>query len=438
MAEVARRLTPRPRPWWGVALGFAVVGGGMTFASDEAEHVPAAAVTSSPDSSEARDAATAAGLANEEQRFDDAIDLAERALEAAAAAHDSATELEARLTLAYALGVGQHETEEALLVLRNAEANVVRLGDRLEDRAALLRARANVLHTAGHNALAIVDMRAAIHLLDASGTDTAVRMWQGLGSMQARLGDDEGSLRSHDIAVEKAAKELGTDHPDYAAILVSRARTLRNLGRVDDAVAAFVDGIARLEAHYGRDHRKLAIPLLNHGIVLRDGGDFEAADEVLTRYRAIVSRRFTPDDAEHARAAITLAETRLVAGKIAEGLQAATEATVLAETLLGPLHRRTAYAYDLAGQALAATGDLEAGRVKVERALTIAEAAFGPDHPQLVHYLGVAAEAAGRLGDRDTAKQHIARARSIAERRVVRPDLVKLLDNVEGELEPPA
>ena len=431
MGEVVRRLTARRRSWLPLGVGVAIVALGVTLGDTPTEAPAPAALVEPVDPTPGRDALAAASLANDEQRFDDAATLAGQAIEAA---HDRRTELDARLTLAYALGSGRGELDEALLVLRSAEASVVRLGDRPEDRASLLRARANVLHAAGLNPLAIVDMRAAIALLDASGNGTAVRMWQGLGSIQARLGDGAGSLESHDIALAKAAKELGTEHPDYAAIVISRARTLRNLGRADDAIEAFADGIARYEAHYGPDHRALAVPLLNHGIALREHGDAKAAAAVHTRYRAIVSSTFPADHEEHARAAITLAETRFAAGDIEEGLQAATEAAVLAETILGDQHRSTAYAYELMGQAMAATGDPEGGRQKIEHALTIAEVAFGPDHPKLVHYLAVAAEAAGRTDDLDSARRHIRRARTIAARGTARPDQLELLDSVEAEI----
>jgi len=436
MEEVARRSSARPRSWLPLGIGVAIVALALSLGGSEAptESAPpeqAELVDPAP----GRDALEAARLANDEHRYDDAIEQAEHAIELAAAAHDTQTEFNARLNLAFAIGSGRNEIDEALLVVRSAEASLARLGGTPKDRAQLLSTRANVLHHAGLNPLAIVDMRTAIAFMDASGQGSSVRLWQGLGSIQARLGDDAGSLKSHDIALSKAAEELGSEHPDYAAIVLSRARTLRNLGRAEEAITAFKDGIAGYEKHHGPSHRALAIPLLNLGSALRDSNATVEAAEVHARYRAIVSAEYPPEHSEHARAATTLAETRFSAGDIEGGLQAATEAAVLAETILGDEHRSTAYAYELAGQAMAATGDPEGGRAKIERALEIAEAAFGPEHPQLVHYLAVAAEAAGRNDDADSARAHIRRARAISNKVTVRPDLLKLLDAVEAEVE---
>ncbi|MEM6994788.1 MAG: serine/threonine-protein kinase [Myxococcota bacterium] len=363
-----------------------------------------------------------AKIANDELRFVDAQAAAERARTLAAGAGDARAELDAVLSLAFALR-GQHRLDEALRELRSAEALVVREGNGAVLRAEILRSESAV-----HNAEGRVDEAApllaeAIELRESAAPGTTARMYQLLGSMQSRLGQHDAALAAHDKALAQLRQLAGDEHPDVELVMISRAQTLRAMGRADEAAAAYEESVARLGRRHGWRDRRLAIPLLNLGIALRERGELAAAAQAHTRYREIVRDTFAPDDPEHGRAAITLAESRLAVKDWAGAAAAASSAAITARRHFGDTSTRTAYAYDLAGQALGQLGRVSESHEKCMRALTIAETALGADSPRLVHYLLVGAEAERSVGETEAADLLLARAVAIAETAVIRPDV---------------
>ena len=97
------------------------------------------------------------------------------------------------------------------------------------------------------------DLNAAIAIYQRSEAtrDLAGNAYYSLADLSMRQDDHASALIALDQAETSLTRDLGADHPNIGALLVQRSEALRGLGRVQEARAACVRGLAVIEAGMG-------------------------------------------------------------------------------------------------------------------------------------------------------------------------------------------
>jgi tetratricopeptide (TPR) repeat protein len=167
-------------------------------------------------------------------------------LDAAARAHDDRRAANAWLLRLRVETSLVYRPDRGLVLFPAAEAAVTRAGNPLELRVALLEVTAGVLHQLGRAPEALARLGEAELLLGAAGAHQAgsplalalADVWRGTGS--ARLGNREPlvALARFDAAAALLSARLGPDHPRLVDVQLGRSEAFRQLGRMEDSLAA--------------------------------------------------------------------------------------------------------------------------------------------------------------------------------------------------------
>lgn len=168
------------------------------------------------------------------------------------------------------------------------------------------------------------------------------------------------------------------------------------------------------------------------GRALHRAGDFQAAEETLSRALVIQESHLGPDHPELARTLENLAVARHQLGSHEQAEQAVRRALAIDEAVLGPSHIYVAGDLNLLAAVRVALGDFSGAEPLLERVLEIREASLGPEHAEVaaaLSNLGVVKFETGRIV---AARQLFERALAIDEKALgpndpmVATDLTKL------------
>jgi serine/threonine-protein kinase len=383
-------------------------------------------------------------------RYAEAIEPAERAVDAALGLGHPQTEARARLVLAD-LRADAGDADAAETLLHEARRLAVRVGD---DELALRVLVALVGVVCGDQArysegeaLALLaaakleyrglrdDMDAQLafelgRLRKAQGRyDEALRALDDALELTTRIHgaadprvadvlnqtghvlDDKGhyedALARYESVLSLRSETLGPDHPKVGAALNNVANIHGKLGRHEDALVGYGRALAIYEQGLGPGHPKIAGLHHNVAIVLSNLGRNE---EALARHRrglAIRERTLPPEE---------------LLGRYDEALQYAQRALELRERVLGPEHPDVAFALNNVGAAVAELGRHEEALRHLQRALALREAAFGRDHPDVAYSLLEIGTSELALGRTSNAVRSLERALSIAKSRAASPE----------------
>ncbi|WP_439407713.1 tetratricopeptide repeat protein [Bradyrhizobium sp. DASA03076] len=233
--------------------------------------------------------------------------------------------------------------------------------------------------------------------------------------------------------LETAVKaRFGTEHPNYALILIKVAVTYQNQGRYADAEAAYKRAAAILEKALGPNHPLVATALDDMAAVYLYEARYDEAEGLFKRALAIREQALGP---EHPDLAATLNNLSVVykgQGRFAEAEPMLKRALAITEKALDPNHTQVAAALVNLGllyQDQARYGDAEG---LFRRALAIQEKATGPVHPIVANILHNLASTAEDQGHTDEAEALYKRALAIKEKMLGpnHPDLADTLDNL--------
>jgi tetratricopeptide (TPR) repeat protein len=219
--------------------------------------------------------------------------------------------------------------------------------------------------------------------------------------------------------------------PESRGMLVPRAavvwgRTLRELGRYEEASAPLLEAISEAKLFYGPDAPETAASLNEYGILCKYWGKFDEGEGAYLRALKLIEDRYgseSPATAsvyhnlgglEHARGdfargeplARKAYEIRKLAlgadhpdtvadsvawcglldglGRFEESIPVYRRSLLLYEGRLGPNHFEVAATLNNLGMALAATGSEPEGRDLLSRALDIKHNLFEPHHPEIL------------------------------------------------------
>ncbi|MCB9703884.1 MAG: serine/threonine protein kinase [Myxococcales bacterium] len=223
--------------------------------------------------------------------------------------------------------------------------------------------------------------RRADALLDRIGGDEAIlfRVLEARAVLRREEGDNEGSRRSLEAALEIGARVFGADD-------LRLADTHNNLATsllwVDEEASA--REIARAQAiwerHLGPAHPRLANALLNLARLAREREDYQEAErlfrEALVRFEAI-----DPDHPNVGAIAHSLGQVLEYRGELDAALPLYRRALAHLQRTLGEDHISTAKAHVTLAGAEARAGDLEAALREAEIGARLHHRLRGDEHP---------------------------------------------------------
>jgi len=183
----------------------------------------------------------------------------------------------------------------------------------------------------------------ALSIYTAQGDELGIASIEhNLGGLDHARGVPELAEPHARRAVELRERALGPDHPDVAADLAAWAAILDDLGRAEDAEAAYGRALAIFMHTFGEVHHEVGFTLASLGALFAGQGRWDEAAPILRRARAIQGK---VHGAQHPDLALVDHYLAVV------------------------------------GHAL---GDHDEALASVERALDVFERVFAADHPRVI------------------------------------------------------
>ncbi len=284
--------------------------------------------------------------------------------------------------------------------------------------------------------------RAAIERAGGDPRLEAVRL-RNVGWTAARRGEPKIAIDRFEEALAELQRVGANESRDALLLRNDLGGALAQLGRWEDAMAAFEAVRRTTEAWLGPDHPDLAVALNNIGSAQRTLGDLTAARATFERVIGIFERAHGADDLAVGRALLNLGTVQADMGEEADALASFSRAERIIAGAGGPRHPDLARAWKGSGGVAYATGDLELARERFAAALELERDVLGADHPSTSVS---ATNLAAVLVDLDRPKDAIplledALARMSARLGADHPDLLVLHDHLGfaeqqvGELE---
>ena len=220
----------------------------------------------------------------------------------------------------------------------------------------------------------------------------------------ARTYRDAGRLDKaialHKENLEDSIRILGPDHPSTLTARLNLAGAYRAAGRLDEAITLYEQVFASRSRVLGPDHRSTLISRDELAGAYREAGRFDEAITLKKQILADAMRIMGPDSPGASAARNSLAATYRDAGRLDEAITLYKQNLDDVSRILGLDHPETlASRHRLAG-AYRDTGRLDEAIPLFEQNLTDFVRLAGPDHPETLASRGNLAgayQAAGRL-----------------------------------------
>jgi tetratricopeptide (TPR) repeat protein len=161
-----------------------------------------------------------------------------------------------------------------------------------------------------------------------------------LGGVYREAGELTRALEQLDQAIELKRKATGPGSPQLVSSLLEKSATLRELGRLAPAKAAFDEAQTIAAQRFDKTDRRHAFVLLERGRLQSATEDHSAAAADLQS--AIASLREQEEPGRLAEALCALADVRVATGNIAEARELLREAITLRKKIMPASHRALA------------------------------------------------------------------------------------------------
>jgi tetratricopeptide (TPR) repeat protein len=351
-------------------------------------------------------------------RHDEAVRVAEAALEQARGVEWPPLSAEARTTYGIALDfTGQYERAEQQLVDAYIDAATAGATD-VAERAATRLVWVMGVHRARHDAAMFWGRLAQVELgrMDVGADDfVAAPRITNLAHAQYRVGAyaEAKALYEQSLAIRERA--LGSDHPEIATELENLANVSTATGAYAQARALHRRALEIRESTVGRDHPDIAVGLTNLANVDYATGAYADARAANQRALEILERAYGPDHPDVATAVASLAVVQQAQGEVAAAQASYEQALAVFERTLGPDHPSVATVLGNLANLAVERGEHREAKAMYERALAIFEGSLGPRHPHVAAILGNLANALAALGDERGAKAMYGRSLAILE-----------------------
>ena len=292
---------------------------------------------------------------------------------------------------------GKYEEAESLF-RRAVDIRARALGSHHPDYGASLRGLGNVLRERGSYGEAEALLRRALVIgEEGSGIDSQVHSTlHSLGlalHAQGNHGEAENLLRQ---ALAIAERELGAEHPDYAASLSDLTGVLAAQGKYAEAEGAARQALAIYEKTLGIDHPRYGFSLHNLAAALQTQGQYREAEGLLRRSLVTYEKTLGVDHPAYGRSLANLANVLKTKGRYGEAEGLLRQSLVTKERALGGDHPDLAPTLASLAAVLADEDRLLEAEHLLRRAMRIAEQ--GHDHRNTADILTVLARVEFKLG----------------------------------------
>jgi eukaryotic-like serine/threonine-protein kinase len=319
--------------------------------------------------------------------------------------------------LRLALGYGAFETRpnEALALARHAESRLWALGGDEARAAQAAHVIGRALETKGEHEQALAAQRTSLEIFERlRGRDDLLTMQalNNIGVLYDRMGRPELAHREYARVLSVRRERLGDAHPSVANSLGNVGAALTQLGRFDEA-EAHLRAALKIYREAG-DKRLWAWYSDELGLALRGSG--RLAEALALHRRSLELRRevFGPEHRECGRSLTQIAATLMVLDRLDEAAAEARHAVMLLADL--PDEAVLAEALTQEAAILRRTGAPEPARVRMDQALEILARTRGPEHPIVASAWIESGLLAVDEGDRARGRQQIERALALHER----------------------
>jgi CHAT domain-containing protein/tetratricopeptide (TPR) repeat protein len=194
-------------------------------------------------------------------------------------------------------------------------------------------------------------------------------------------GDYDGAELLYRRALTIREKALGPEHPLVAGALSSLAEVYRQKGEYVRAEPLLSRALLIREKALGPEHREVAITLNNFGGLYQTKGDYARAEPLFQRVLKIREKLFGPEHPEVAAALNNLAQLYKQQGDYARAEPLQRRALAVDEKALGPDHPFVSMLNNNLAVILQEQGRGDQAEPLYQRALAVREKALGPEHP---------------------------------------------------------
>ncbi|HET9987745.1 MAG TPA: tetratricopeptide repeat-containing protein kinase family protein, partial [Kofleriaceae bacterium] len=225
----------------------------------------------------------------------------ERAVAAAAHAHEDVISSDAWTDLAWVVGYEQGRALEGLAFATAAETVVVRNGGAPHELAGVAQTRALIWSAKGDQDAALREAKRALLLADQDRSADPTQATDVLGTI-AMIETDQGDYKSAEQAnrdvLARRRSELGEGHPKVADALDNLGVVRYRQGAFDEARRDYEQALAMRLAALGPDARDVGTSHNNLGGLLMETGDDRGAAQHLEAALRIYEKALGPDHAD--------------------------------------------------------------------------------------------------------------------------------------------
>lgn len=243
-----------------------------------------------------------------------------------------------------------------------------------------------------------------------------------MGTVFGNIGKYQEARAAYERALAIRQRLQGEDHPEFAMSLNNLGLVFADMGKYAEAREAHERALGIWQHVVGKDHPNTAVSLNNLGNVLQRMGAYEEARVALERSLAIREQAMGKDHPAVAMSLNNLGTVLRWMRKYEEAKPIYERALAICEQSLGPDHHHVTYSLMGLGEILLAQGELDAASRHLERARAIREQTLGPAHPKLADVLLPLGELALARGQPVRAVQLIEHALSL-DNDDLQPDL---------------
>ena len=224
------------------------------------------------------------------------------------------------------------------------------------------------------------------------------------------------TLKLAHLSLELDEKLRGFETPAVAVSLNNLAALLRDMGDYAAAEPLFRRALAVAEKVLGPEHPETGASYSNLAGLLYHIGDYAAAEPLFLRALAIAEKAQGPEHPSTGTSLNNLAVLLRDIGDCARAEALLRRALAIYEKTLGPNHISTGGSLDNLAILLKNLGDYASAEPLYRRALAIAEKSQGPEHPSTGTTLNNLAGLLYAMGDYTASEPLFRRALAIAEK----------------------
>jgi tetratricopeptide (TPR) repeat protein len=202
-----------------------------------------------------------------------------------------------------------------------------------------------------------------------------------LATLYWRMGEYAKAEPLYQEALRIRQKVLGSEHPDTASTLNSLAVLYQDMGEYAKAAPLYQEALQIWQKILGPEHPNAATSLNNLASLYQAMGQFAKAEPLFQEALRIRQKVLGPDHLDTAESLNNLALLYQATGEYAKAEPLFQEALQMLQKILGPEHPDTAISLNNLASLYQAMGEYAKAEPLFQEALRIRQKILGPEHP---------------------------------------------------------